>query len=78
MAMVGVSEAAVQLGVSERTIRSWILCSQIEYVKIGRSVKIQQTAIDGIIAAGTVAVGTVKKPSTSHRISTAREKASVA
>lgn len=52
--LLSVSEAADALNVSVATIRSWVWQRQIESVRIGRAVRIRQTAIDDIIARGTV------------------------
>lgn len=45
-------EAADRLGVTVATIRAWIYRRSIEYVKIGRSVRISESVVEGIIERG--------------------------
>ena len=47
-----VEEAASMLGVQPATIRRRILERRIDFVKIGRSVRIPEKAIDKLITAG--------------------------
>ena len=49
-----VSEAAGRLGVTVACLRSWIYERKIEYVKVGRAVRISDATIEDIIARGTV------------------------
>lgn len=50
--LLTVDEAARQLTVKPGTIRSWILHRRIEFVRIGRSVRIPQLVVNRLIAAG--------------------------
>lgn len=52
--VLGIKEAAEQLGVSVNTLYSWISQRKIEYVKMGRLVKFRQSAIDRFIQDHTV------------------------
>lgn len=47
-------EAAEQLGVSIKCLRSWIYRRTIPYVKVGRAVRISDETIEKIIDRGTV------------------------
>ncbi len=51
--LLTVKESAAQLGLSSRTIWAWIYERKIEIVRLGRAVRIQQSAIDGLIESGT-------------------------
>ena len=53
-AMLTVPEAAKRLGLKESTLRFWIWQRRIEYVKVGRAVRISERAIAELIARGTV------------------------
>ena len=48
-----VRESAEYLGVSEALIRQWIWQRKIETIRIGRAVRISQSALDAIIERGT-------------------------
>ena len=53
-----VAETAMQLGVSEKTVRHWMLKRQIPFVKImGGRVQIRQSDINRIIEHGSYKVG---------------------
>jgi excisionase family DNA binding protein len=54
-ALLSVEEAAEQLGVSVASVRAWVLRREIEYIKVRKSVRIRQSVIDNLIAAGTIA-----------------------
>jgi len=47
-------QAAEQLGVSVKCLRSWIYRRTIPYVKVGRAVRISDETIEQIISRGTV------------------------
>lgn len=49
-----VSETAALLSEKEPTLRKWILLRKIPYVKIGRTVRIPESAIRALLAAGRV------------------------
>jgi len=46
-------EAAERLGVSVKCLRGWVWQRKIQFVKIGRCVRISDQAIDQIIDRGT-------------------------
>lgn len=46
-------QAAEQLGVSVKCLRSWIYRRTIPYVKVGRAVRISDETIETIINCGT-------------------------
>jgi excisionase family DNA binding protein len=50
-----VIEAAEKLGVSERMVRRLVAERRIEFIKIGKHVRISDTAIQELQSAGTVA-----------------------
>lgn len=52
--LLTVLEAAAVLNVKERYIRRLIAERRVTVVRVGRLVRIPQTAIDALIAAGTV------------------------
>jgi len=52
--LLTVRQCADQLGLSARTIWSWIYSRKLSVVKLGRAVRIPQTAIDEMIEAGSV------------------------
>ena len=47
-------EAADRLGLSVKTLRMWVWRRSIEYVKIGRTIRISDDKINKIIERGTV------------------------
>jgi len=47
-------QAAEQLGISVKCLRSWIYRRAIDYCKIGRSVRISDETIQKIIDRGTM------------------------
>jgi excisionase family DNA binding protein len=47
-------QAAEELGVSVRTLRSWIYQRKISYLKIGRCVRISDETIQQIINRGSI------------------------
>lgn len=47
-------EAATRLRVSLSTIRAWVFLRKIEFVKVNGTLRFQDTAIDALIASGTV------------------------
>lgn len=52
--LLTVKESADQLGLSARTIWAWIYARKLGVVRLGRAVRIQQSAIDELIEEGTV------------------------
>ena len=54
--LIGIQEAAVQLGVKVDTLYSWVYLRKIEHIKVGRLVKFKQSTIDDFIKTHTVAV----------------------
>lgn len=47
-------QAAEQLGVSVKCLRSWIYRRAIDYVKVGRAVRISDETIQRIVDEGTM------------------------
>ncbi len=47
-------QAAEQLGISVKCLRSWIYRRTIPYVKVGRAVRISDETIEKIINRGTM------------------------
>jgi excisionase family DNA binding protein len=54
--LLNVHQAAIQLGLKDKTIRQWIALRKIEYVKAGAAVRIRQSEINRIIRSGTVSM----------------------
>jgi excisionase family DNA binding protein len=52
--MLTVKESADQLGLSARTIWAWVYARKLGVVRLGRAVRIPQTAIDELIEAGSI------------------------
>ncbi|WP_202610562.1 helix-turn-helix domain-containing protein [Herbidospora solisilvae] len=60
--LLTVSEAAALLHTSERFVRRLIAERRIEFVKVGRHVRIRESALIAFVVAGTVA------PLTTHDV----------
>lgn len=56
MKLLTVREAAECLGLKVSTIRGWTLRRRIEFVKVGRLVRIRQEVIDELVARNTVPI----------------------
>ena len=54
--VIGIHEAAEQLGVKVNTLYSWVYLRKIEHIKVGRLVKFRQSTIDDFIKTHTVAI----------------------
>lgn len=54
--LFSLEDAAAQLNTTERKVRGWVELKRIEFVKVGRTPMISQTAIDAYIASRTVPV----------------------
>lgn len=54
MRLLTVLEAAARLGLRPATIRSWIWTRKIDYVKLGRSVRLREDTIEEIITNSTI------------------------
>ena len=52
--MLTVEQAAEKLGVRPATVRAWVLYRKIQFVKLGRSVRIDPAVVERIIQEGTV------------------------
>jgi excisionase family DNA binding protein len=52
--LLTVKESAEQLGLSARTIWVWVYARKLGVVRLGRAVRIPQTAIDELIEAGSI------------------------
>jgi excisionase family DNA binding protein len=52
--LLTVTETAEQLGLSARTIWAWVYARKLGVVRLGRAVRIPQTAIDELIESGTI------------------------
>ena len=52
--LLTVAEAAEYLGTGERFIRRLVAQRRISYVKLGKYVRLQRSALDGFIDAGRV------------------------
>jgi excisionase family DNA binding protein len=52
--LLTVKQSAEQLGLSARTVWAWIYARKLGVVRLGRAVRIPQTAIDELIEAGSI------------------------
>jgi len=52
--LLTVKQSAEQLGLSARTVWAWVYARKLAVVRLGRAVRIPQTAIDELIEAGSV------------------------
>ena len=52
--MLNVDEAAQLLGLKSATVRAWILRRKIDYVRVGRAVRIPAEAVKKFIERNTV------------------------
>lgn len=52
--LLTIKEAAAALSLSPKTIWAWRGRRQIEFIEIGRSVRVSQSEIDRILTKGTV------------------------
>ncbi len=52
--IIGIKEAANELGISVHTLYTWVCLRKIEHVKIGRLVKFRPSAIEDYIKKHTV------------------------
>ena len=52
--LLSVPDAAAYLGVSAGTLRNWLSCRKLAYVKVGRLTRIAQKTLDAYIAAHTI------------------------
>lgn len=52
--LLTVKQAADEMGLSARTIWAWVYARKLGVVRLGRAVRIPQTAIDELIEFGTV------------------------
>jgi excisionase family DNA binding protein len=54
MRLLDIPQSAERLGIKPKTLRFWIWAGQIEYVKVGRAVRLRESTINQIIERGTV------------------------
>ena len=54
MALLTLMQAAEQLGLKEPTMRDWVWRRKIEFVRLGRAVRIKEETIKKLIEGGTV------------------------
>ncbi len=52
--LLNVNEAAQLLGLKPATLRAWILLRKIEFVRVGRAVRIPAVAISRFIERNTI------------------------
>ena len=50
--LVTTQEAAMQLGLSPATLRKWISCRKINFVRIGRAVRFRQEDLEQMVKEG--------------------------
>ena len=54
MRLLTILEASERLGLKPATLRFWVWTRRIEHIKVGRAVRIAESAILEIIERGTV------------------------
>lgn len=54
MKLLTIEEAACQLGLKPATVRFWVWTRKIDYVKVGRAVRLREETIRDVIESGTV------------------------
>ena len=59
MSLLDIKEAAERLGTTERHIRALIADRKIDYIKVGRLVRFDPSALDAWIVANTVTAVTL-------------------
>jgi excisionase family DNA binding protein len=52
--LLRIREAAERTGTQESTWRAWILRRRVTFVKLGRAVRIPESALEAMITKGTV------------------------
>jgi excisionase family DNA binding protein len=52
--LLTVKESAEQLGLSARTVWAWVYARKLGVVRLGRAVRIPQSAVDELIEAGSI------------------------
>jgi len=52
--LLTVKQAAEELGLSDRTVWAWVYAKKLGVVRLGRCVRIPQTAIEELIEVGSV------------------------
>jgi len=52
--LLTVPQCARRLGIREKTLRFWIWQRKIEFIKIGRSIRISEHVVSRIVEQGTV------------------------
>lgn len=55
--LLTVVQTADQLGLSARTIWTWVYARKLGVVRLGRSVRIPQAAIEELIESGSIPAG---------------------
>ena len=59
MSLLDINEAAERLGTTERHMRALIADRKIDYIKVGRLVRFDPSALDAWIVANTVTAVTL-------------------
>jgi excisionase family DNA binding protein len=54
MRLLTIPEAAQRLSLRPKTLRFWVWTRKIEFVKVGRSVRLREDAIERLIEQGTI------------------------
>jgi len=67
MALLPLKQAARELGIKLSTLRFWIWTRRIEYVKVGRSVRVKDATVRALIEEGTVPVSKSRQRSPDAR-----------
>jgi excisionase family DNA binding protein len=53
-ALLTIAEASSLLRLKVSTLRAWVLCRKIPYVKVGRLVRLRRADVDALIASSLV------------------------
>ncbi len=52
--LMSLPKAAEELGVTVNTLRAWVYRRKIDYVKVGRSVRVSEATVQRVIDRGTM------------------------
>jgi excisionase family DNA binding protein len=67
MALITLKQAADRLGLKLSTLRFWVWTRRIDFVKVGRSIRVKESTVDTLIEAGTVPARRIRRRLTDGR-----------
>lgn len=54
MVLITLEQAAERLGMKLSTMRFWVWTRRIDFVRVGRSIRVKESTVDALIKDGTV------------------------